>query len=74
MTFATITRYGVPEFAETEANQRSGNLKGLKGTCKHFIFITTTKIGISESHHNHHRITSATIFTCILHIVTTNHK
>ena len=40
MTFAKIRRYGVPEFAGTEANQRPGNLKGLKGTYKHFIFIT----------------------------------
>ena len=33
MTFAKIKTYGVPEFAEMEINQHSGNLKGLSGTC-----------------------------------------
>ena len=29
MTFAKKWTYGVPEFAGTEVNRRSGNLKGL---------------------------------------------
>ena len=37
MTFAKNVTYGVPEFAGTEVNQHSGNLKGLMGTCKFFI-------------------------------------
>ena len=31
MTFAKKGTYGVPEFAGTEVNRRSGNLKGLTG-------------------------------------------
>jgi hypothetical protein len=37
MTFAKKGTYGVPEFAGTEVNRRSGKLKGLMGTCRHFI-------------------------------------
>jgi hypothetical protein len=37
MTFAKNRTYGVPEFAGTEVNRRSGNLKGLTGYLhKHF--------------------------------------
>ena len=37
MTFAKKGTYGVPEFAGTEVNRRSGNLKGLTGNLhKHF--------------------------------------
>ena len=36
MTFAKKGTYGVPEFAGTEVNRRSGKLKGLMGTCRHF--------------------------------------
>ena len=37
MTFTKKRTYGVPEFAGTEVNQRSGKLKGLPGYLhKHF--------------------------------------
>src|SRR6188472_3921451 len=36
MTFANNRTYGVPEFAGTEVNRRSGNLKGLSGYLQAF--------------------------------------
>ena len=36
MTFTKKGTYGVPEFTGTEVNRRSGKLKGLMGTCRHF--------------------------------------
>src|SRR5665811_713615 len=52
MTSPKSRIYGVPEFAGTEVNRRSGKLKGLMGTCGHF---TNHVAGISGRQHPHTR-------------------
>ena len=52
MTFAKKGTYGVPEFAGTEVNRRSGKLKGLMVTC---IDFTNHVAGIYGRQHPHTR-------------------
>ena len=47
MTFAKNRAYGVPEFAGTEVNQHSGNLKGL------MEYLQTFQKGFKRDHHHH---------------------
>jgi hypothetical protein len=50
MTFAKKGTYGVPEFAGTEVNRRSGKLKGLSGYLQTFHKKSTSPAGISGRH------------------------
>ena len=65
MTFAKNRAYGVPEFAGTEVNQHSGNLKGLMGYLQTFHkgldgLITTTFTTHQSQMHQHHTSTTFT--------------
>ena len=55
MTFAKKGTYGVPEFARTEVNRRSGNLKGLSGYLQAFHKKSTSPAGISTTRWSEHK-------------------
>ena len=60
MTFAKNRTYGVPEFAGTEVNRRSGNLKGLTGYLQTFHkkyphLRTASPAGISTTRWSEHK-------------------
>ena len=55
MTFAKKGTYGVPEFAVTEVNRRSGKLKGLSGYMQTFHKKSTSPAGISTTRWSEHK-------------------
>ena len=70
MTFAKNRAYGVPEFAGTEVNQHSSNLKGLMG------YLQTFRKGLDglDHHHMHTSSTTSTSNTSTTSNTFTNHR
>jgi hypothetical protein len=58
MTFAKKGTYGVPEFAGTEVNRRSGKLKGLSGYLQTFHPQECGGQKTTTTDPNHHRTTT----------------
>ena len=71
MTFAKNRAYGVPEFAGTEVNRHSGNIKGLMGYLQTFHTHIATLIVFRQIHKGLNGLDHYTHFT---KTTTTFHK